>query len=145
MKCDHIHVNHVELTGNLVCDPEMRYTPNGTAVCEFRMASNESYKKKDGSYADKAIFIDCTAFAKTAEMAGKHLFKGRAIFIESGRLHFDKYQTKNGDRQKISIIVDRLQFVDKKHDVKPSEYKEDADVDDDDDMSPPSADEDIPF
>ena len=77
--------NKVTLLGNVTRDLELRYTPSGTAVCDIGLAVSE--KRKNG---EETLFIDCTAWDKTAELAVEYLAKGRQVFLE-GRLKLDQW------------------------------------------------------
>ena len=105
-------LNKVILIGNLTRDPELRYLPNNTAVVSFSLAVNESYKDKDGNRVERADFIDCEAFAKTAENISKFFTKGRPIFVE-GRLRLDQWDDKatGQKRSKLKVIAENFQFV----------------------------------
>ena len=105
-------LNKVLLMGNFTRDPELRYLPNNTAVVSFSLAVNEVYKDKDGNRVERADFIDCEAFAKTAENIGKFFAKGRPIFIE-GRLRLDQWDDKatGQKRSKLKVIAENFQFI----------------------------------
>lgn len=105
-------LNKVLLIGNFTRDPELRYLPNNTAVVSFSLAVNEVYKDKEGNKVERADFIDCEAFAKTAENIGKFFAKGRPIFIE-GRLRLDQWDDKatGQKRSKIKVIAENFQFI----------------------------------
>lgn len=108
--------NKVILMGNLTRDPELRYMPNNTAVCEIGLAVNEKYKsKQSGEMVEQVHFVDCTAFAKTAENLTNFFSKGRPIFIE-GKLRFEQWDDKKtGDkRSKLKVVIENWQFVDSK-------------------------------
>lgn len=105
-------LNKVLLMGNFTRDPELRYLPSNTAVVSFSLAVNEKYKDKDGNWVERADFIDCEAFAKTAENIGKFFAKGRPIFIE-GRLRLDQWEDKASGqkRSKLKVIAENFQFI----------------------------------
>ncbi len=102
-------VNKVILIGNLGKDPEVKYTPNGTAVAKFSLATNERYKDKDGNWQDRTEWHNITAWARTAEIAGEYLKKGRTVYIE-GRLRTDSWEDKNTHEKKYrtEIVVENL-------------------------------------
>ena len=103
-------MNKVILLGNLTRDPEIKYTPSGTAVCDLSIALNYTTGKGDQK-KDEVSFIDLTAFSKTAETAAEYLKKGRQIIVE-GRLQQDRWETQDGQkRSKVKVIVERLTFV----------------------------------
>ncbi len=105
------NLNKVFLMGNLTRDPELRYTPSGTAVCEFSMAINRKWKSKDGADADETVFVDVTAWEKQADVIGKYLHKGDPVLVE-GRLKLDRWEGKDGQkRNKISVVLEQFQFI----------------------------------
>ena len=87
--------NKVILLGNLTRDPEVRYTPKGTAVTELGMAVNRVYTAENGEKREETTFVDVTLWGRTAEIAGEYLKKGRSVYIE-GRLQTRKYTDKDG-------------------------------------------------
>ena len=116
--------NKVLLMGNLTRDPELRYTPNGSAVTDFGIAVNRTWKGKDGEKHEEACFVDCTAWARTAEVITEYLTKGRPIFVE-GHLKYDTWE-KDGKRQsKLKVIVENFQFIGGKDDKASSPGKPD--------------------
>jgi single-strand DNA-binding protein len=105
--------NKVLLMGNLTRDPQMRYLPNSqTAITEFGMAVNRKYKTSAGEDREEVLFIDCTAWGRTGEVINQYLQKGKPIFVE-GHLKLDQWEDKNGGgkRSKISVVVDKFQFI----------------------------------
>ncbi len=108
------NLNRVMLMGNLTRDPELRFTPNNTAVCQVGMAINHRWKDQNGEQKEEVTFIDCEAWGRTAEVINQYLRKGRPIFIE-GRLKLDQWQDKEGNnRSKLKVVVENFQFVDSK-------------------------------
>jgi single-strand DNA-binding protein len=105
--------NKVLLMGNLTRDPEMRYLPSNTPVVGFGLAVNRRFRRQDGEQGEETTFVDCEAFARTAELINQYLRKGRPIFIE-GRLKLDQWQDREtgGNRSKLKVIVENFQFVD---------------------------------
>ena len=97
-------VNKVILIGNLGKDPEVKYTPSGTPVAKFTLATNERYKDKDGQWQDRTEWHNITAWARTAEIAGEYLKKGRTVYIE-GRLRTDSWEDKNTHEKKYSTEI----------------------------------------
>ena len=85
------NVNKVILIGNLTRDPEVRYTPKGTAVAELGLAVNRTYSTDGGEKREETTFVDITLWGRTAELAGQYLNKGRPVYIE-GRLQMDTWQ-----------------------------------------------------
>ncbi len=108
--------NKVILMGNFTRDPELRYLPNNTAVCDMGLAVNDRFQNKaTGQWEDRPNFVDCTAFGRTAENISKFFSKGRPIFIE-GKLRFEQWEdrTSGQKRSKLKVVVDTWQFVDSK-------------------------------
>ena len=104
--------NRVILMGNLTRDPQNGTLPNsGTAVCEFGLAVNRTWKDADGNAREEVLFIDCTAFGKPAETLGKYLRKGRPVHVE-GRLKLDRWEQEGQPRSKVRVIVEQFRFVD---------------------------------
>jgi single-strand DNA-binding protein len=105
------NVNKVLLLGRLTRDPELRYTPNGTAVCDLGIAVNRKWKGPDGSWKEDTCFIDVTVWQKQAEFCAEYLKKGREVFIE-GRLTLDQWQSPEGQkRSKLKVIAQSVQFL----------------------------------
>lgn len=106
------NLNKVMLIGNLTRDPELRQTPKGTAVAQFGIAVNRTFRGEDGQSREEATFIDLEAWGKQAEVISKYLTKGRPIFVE-GRLKFDQWEDKNGGgkRSKLRVVVENFQFL----------------------------------
>lgn len=102
-------VNKVILIGNLGKDPEVKYTPSGTAVAKFSLATNERYKDKAGEWQDRTEWHNIVAWQRTAEIAGEYLKKGRSVYIE-GRLRTDSWEDKNTHEKKsrTEIVVTDL-------------------------------------
>ena len=104
-------VNKVILVGNLGRDPEMRFMQNGEAVCNFSIATTDSWKDKSGQKQERTEWHNIVIYRKLAEIAGEYLKKGRPVYIE-GRLQTRKWQTKEGqDRYTTEIIADQMQML----------------------------------
>jgi single-strand DNA-binding protein len=105
--------NKVILMGNLTRDPELRYTPKGTAIAEIGMAINRKWKSETGEAKEEVTFVDVSAFGRTAEVIGQYLKKGRPIMIE-GRLKFDQWDDKQTGqkRSKLRVVCDSFEFLD---------------------------------
>ena len=104
-------VNKVILMGNLGRDPEVRFMPNGDAVCNFSIATTDSWKDKAGERQEKTEWHNIVMYRRLAEIAGEYLKKGRPVYLE-GRLQIRKWQTKEGqDRYTTEIIVDSMQML----------------------------------
>ena len=107
-------INKVILVGNLGKDPEMRYMPNGDAVCSFSIATTESWKNKQtGEYENQTEWHNCTVFRKFGEMCGQYLKKGAKVYLE-GKLKTRKWQDKTTGQDKYAtdVIVSELQMMD---------------------------------
>ncbi|MCB0339688.1 MAG: single-stranded DNA-binding protein [Bdellovibrionales bacterium] len=104
-------VNKVILIGNLGKDPELRHTPNQTAVCSFSLATGERRKDASGNWTEHTEWHNVITFGKTAENCSQFLAKGRQVFIE-GRIQTRKWQDKEGkDRYTTEIIANTVQFL----------------------------------
>jgi len=103
--------NKVILVGNLTRDPELRYTPSGTAVTDVGLAVNDRRKGANGEWVDETTFVDVTLWARQAEVAGEYLNKGSSVLIE-GRLKLDSWQNNEGQkRSKLKVIGERMQML----------------------------------
>ena len=106
--------NHTQVVvmGNLTRDPELRYLPTGTAVCDFTVAVNTSYTKEGGEKVEKVDFFDVTMWKRLAEVAAEYLKKGRSVFV-SGQLQQDRWEDeKTGQkRSKVRIVGHQMQFL----------------------------------
>jgi single-strand DNA-binding protein len=104
--------NKVILLGNLTRDPELRYTPQGSAVCEFALALNYVYtNKQTGQKVEEVSFIDIVAWGKTGEICAEYLKKGRQVMIE-GRLKQDRWEAQDGKKMsKVRVTAENVQFV----------------------------------
>lgn len=104
-------LNKVFLIGNLTRDPDLKYTADGTAICNFGIAVNESFKGKDGEKKEKVGFYDVVVWGKSAENANSYLAKGRAVMIE-GKLDYSTWETDDGaKRSKVSIVAQNIQYL----------------------------------
>jgi single-strand DNA-binding protein len=111
-------VNKVIVLGNLGKDPDLRHLPNGDAVCNFSLATTESWKDKEGNKQDKTEWHNIVIFRKLAEIAGEYLKKGRPVYIE-GRLQTRKWQDKDGkDRYTTEIVADEMQMLGSREEAK---------------------------
>jgi single-strand DNA-binding protein len=106
------NLNKVMLIGNLTRDPEVRYTPKGTAVAELGLAVNRIYNAENGEKREETTFVDVTLWGRTAEIAGEYLKKGRPVFIE-GRLQLDSWDDKQTGqkRTKLKVVGEGLQLL----------------------------------
>ena len=104
--------NKVILLGNLTRDPEVRYTPKGSAVCDLGMAVNRQYTLDNGEKREEVTYVDVVLWARLAEIAGEYLKKGRPVFIE-GRLQLDTWDDKQSGqkRSKLRVIGETMQLL----------------------------------
>lgn len=96
--------NRVILVGNLTRDPELRYTPSGTAVTDIGLAVNDKRKNATGEWIEETTFVDVTLWSRTAEIASEYLSKGSQVLIE-GRLKLDSWEGKDGQKQSKLRVV----------------------------------------
>jgi single-strand DNA-binding protein len=109
-------INKAILIGRLGKDPEMKYTPSGTAVASFSMATNYSVKDEDGNFVDKTDWHNIVVFGRKAEFAGEYLNKGRLIYVE-GRIQTRNWEDQNGNKRYITeIIANDIQLLGSKGD-----------------------------
>ena len=108
-------LNKVLLMGNLTRNPEIRYTPGGSAVCEFGMAINRRFMQANGQEKDETCFVDITVWGKQAESSSRFLQKGSSVFVE-GRLVYDQWTEKEtgNKRSRLRIYAERVQFLDRR-------------------------------
>jgi single-strand DNA-binding protein len=100
--------NRVFLLGNLTAEPESRELPTSGIVTDIRLAVNRSYRNRQGEPVEEVSYVDCTAYARNAEIARDYLRKGAPVFVE-GRLHQDRWETEGGDkRSKLKVVIERL-------------------------------------
>lgn len=106
-------LNKVFLAGRLTRDPELRYLQSGMAVCKLGLACSRKFRSKDGEQREETLFINVTAWDKSAEYCGENLKKGRPVLVE-GRLKSDAWEDKNTGqkRTKIEITSDRISILD---------------------------------
>jgi len=103
--------NKIILVGNLGRDPELRYTPQGTPVCSFTVATNEKRKDRAGEMQDITTWFRVTLWGRQAETASQYLTKGRPIYIE-GRLRLEEYTDKDGNkRQSLEVNASDIHFI----------------------------------
>jgi len=109
-------LNKVMLIGRLGKDPEVKFTSSGTAVCNFSLATSETFKDKSGEKQEKTEWHNVQLWQKLAEIAGEYLTKGSLVYIE-GRLQTRKWQDKEGnDRYTTEIVGERMQMLGSKGD-----------------------------
>jgi len=96
--------NKVILLGNLTRDPEIRYTPKGSAVCDLGIAVNRQYTLENGERREEVTYVDVVLWARLAEIAAEYLKKGRPVFIE-GRLQLDTWDDKQSGQKRSKLRV----------------------------------------
>ncbi len=105
------NLNKVFLMGNLTRDPEVKYTPKGTAVGDLAIAINDTYKAQDGTIKETVTYVDIEVWGRTAENCKQYLAKGRGIFVE-GQLRLDQWETPQGEKKsRMKVRADRIQFL----------------------------------
>lgn len=104
-------MNIAIIKGNMVRDPELRYTPSGTAIANFAVAVNESYTNRDNEKVEKVNFFDVTAWGKTAETIGQYFVKGKPILVQ-GKLSQESWEDKQTSQKKskVKITLERFEF-----------------------------------
>jgi single-strand DNA-binding protein len=111
-------VNKVILIGRLGADPEIRYTPSGRAVTNFRIATSETWKDKDGQQQERTEWHSIVLWDKQAEISAEYLKKGSHVYIE-GRLQTRTWEGQDGaQRRTTEVVAQRMQMLDKKGAVK---------------------------
>jgi single-strand DNA-binding protein len=104
--------NKVILMGNLTRDPELRYTPKGTAIAKIGIAVNRVWTNEAGEKKEEVTFVDVDVFGRTAENVGQYMRKGRPILIE-GRLKLDQWDDKQTGQKKskMGVVAETVQFL----------------------------------
>ncbi len=111
-------VNKAILVGNLGGDPEMRYTPSGTAVANFNIATSETRKNKEGQKETQTEWHKIVAFGRLAEVCGEYLSKGRQVYVE-GRIQNRIWEDRDGNKRNTSeIIINTMQMLGSKEGAK---------------------------
>ena len=106
------NLNKVMLIGNVTRDPEIRYTPKGTALVELGIAVNRRYTADNGEKREETTFVDVTFWGRTAEIANEYLRKGRSVYVE-GRLQLDSWDDKQTGqkRSKLRVVGEEMQML----------------------------------
>lgn len=121
-------LNRATLIGNLTRDPELKYTPQGTAVCTFTVATNRQWKTESGEQKDDAEFHRIVAWDKLAEICGQMLTKGVRVFVE-GRLQTRKWEQEGQTKYTTEIVISDMLLLDRKGDGGAEDYgKDDLDI-----------------
>ena len=103
--------NRVILMGNLTRDPQLKYLPSNTAVCEFGLAVNRTYKDRDGNQKEEVSFVDLSAFGRIGEVINQYMSKGRPILVE-GWLKYHAWTGQDGQkRSRLTVVVENFTFV----------------------------------
>lgn len=104
--------NQVTLLGNLTRDPELRYTPQGVAVCDMALAINRKFVRKSGEKVDEVAFVDITCWNRLAEIAAEFLKKGRPVLV-AGHLTQNRWEdpATGQKRSKLCVVAETLQFL----------------------------------
>ncbi len=107
--------NRVIIAGNLTRDPELRYTPKGTAIARIGMAINRTWKNEAGESQTEVTFVDVDAFGRQAEVVAQYMKKGRPLLVE-GRLKLDQWEDKNTHQKqsKLKVVLESFSFIDSK-------------------------------
>lgn len=110
-------INSTHLLGNLTRDPEVRYTPKGSAVCDISLALNRVWYDDQNQKHEETDFVDVTIFGKTAENCGKFLAKGLRLHVE-GRLKQETWEDKatGQKKSKVKVVADKVTFIDFRED-----------------------------
>jgi single-strand DNA-binding protein len=113
--------------GNLGRDPEMRFMPNGNAVCNFSIAISEKYKDKaSNEWKEVTEWVNIVMFGKLAEIAGEYLAKGSKVYVE-GKLKTEKYTDKNGvEKTATKIVGEKMDMLSSKGEAKPTQSRPEA-------------------
>jgi len=106
------NLNKVMLMGNLTRDPEIKYTPKGTAIADIGLAVNRNYTTDSGEKREEVTFVDVTLWGRVAEIVGEYCKKGRPLFVE-GRLQLDTWDDKatGQKRSKLKIVGENIQLL----------------------------------
>ena len=104
--------NKVILAGNLTRDPELRYTPKGTAIAKFGLAINRTWRTDTGESKEEVTFVDLDAFGKQAETLAQYMKKGSPLLVE-GRLKLDQWDDKQTGqkRSRMGVVIEGFQFL----------------------------------
>ncbi|GJQ34132.1 MAG: single-stranded DNA-binding protein [Anaerolineaceae bacterium] len=111
-------LNRVQLIGRLGRDPETKFTPTGKKVCHFSLAVTNRWKDKNGETRDSTEWMNIEAWGRLGEVCQEYLKKGSLVFVE-GRLKTDKYEANDETKYFTKIVVQSLQFLDRKEKEEP--------------------------
>ena len=104
--------NLVILMGHLTREPELRTSPNGTAICNIGLAINRNWKDQNGNTQSEVTYVDVTVFQRSAEYCARYLRKGSAVMVE-GRLHLEQWEDRNGGgkRSRLTVIANAIRMI----------------------------------
>ena len=112
-------INKCFLFGLLTADPELKYLPSGSAVCDFSIALNSQYKNSNGEMVSEVSYVQITTFGKQAENCAEYLKKASSVVVQ-GKLKQDRWETEDGQkRSKIKVMAEFVQFMSKKSEATP--------------------------
>lgn len=103
-------MNHIGIDGNLCQDPDLRFTPQGTPVCDLRLANTDKYTTSDGQKKEETLFVDVTFWGKKAEVVAEYHQKGDRILVE-GKLKMDEWTQDGQNRSKLEIKGRDFTFI----------------------------------
>lgn len=103
-------LNKVFLAGNLTRDPEVRHIANGNAVANLGMAINRRYRDQNDKDREEVVYVNVTAWGKTAENCGQYLTKGSPVLVE-GRLKLDEWEKDGQKQSRLGVVAERVQFL----------------------------------
>ena len=115
-------INRVCISGNLTRDPELKATQSGLSILRLGVAVNERVKQSDGSWGDRANFVDCVVFGKRADALVQFLSKGAKVAIE-GHLRYSSWEKDGQKRSKLEVIVDELEMMQRRQDGAGGQYQ----------------------
>lgn len=141
-----MNLNQVTLAGKLTRDPEIRYTPKGTAVAKIGLAINRRFKSDTGEQKEEATFVDVDVFGKQAEACQQYLKKGSPILV-CGRLKLDTWDDKQSGqkRSKLGVVAENVQFGPKQFDDAPGQRRTATPAQQELPASPAKGEDDVPF
>ena len=141
-----MYINKAQIYGNLTRDPELKALPSGSQVCSFSIATNRTWKNKDGEKQEEVQYHNIVAFGKTAELVAQYMRKGSALLVE-GRIQTRSWEAKDGGkRYSTEIVAENIQFGPKKVDRQDdSSGRDDAGFDRSAPQGEEIAAEDLPF
>ena len=138
-------LNKIMVIGNVGTDPEMRYTPNGSPVTSFRLATSRRYNTQDGERREETEWFTVVAWSKLAEQVNQYLSKGRRAYVE-GRLHSHQFQGSDGQtRFRNEIIANQVLFLDRAGAVEQGSDEYGGGSDDSSQVESAATPDDLPF